>query len=101
MGLKLRPVDEREDPVKNGTAAAKYLNYLHGRFHDWPLALAAYNAGEGRVSKLLKTHHARSFDKIAIHLPAETQMYVPKFDAVLLKREQVSLHAIPAPKKRG
>ncbi|MBL9126305.1 MAG: hypothetical protein JNL97_01600, partial [Verrucomicrobiales bacterium] len=58
---------------------------------DWPLALAAYNAGPGRVADTLKRRRARSFDAIAPDLPAETQMYVPKFDAVLQRRERVSL----------
>lgn len=79
--------DERTNPEKSGRAAAKYLRYLHDRFGDWRLALAAYNAGEGRVGELLKRHKAKSFDEIAHRLPTETQMYVPKVEAIIKKRE--------------
>ena len=72
-------------------AAAKYLRYLHGKFRDWRLALAAYNAGEGRVRRLLEKEGAKSFDEIATKLPAETQMYVPKVEATILRREGVNL----------
>ena len=53
FGLKTWPLDQRLNPEKSARAAAKYLDYLHGRFKDWRLALAAYNAGEGTVQKLL------------------------------------------------
>jgi membrane-bound lytic murein transglycosylase D len=94
-GLSLWPVDERLQPEKNAAAAAGYLKYLHGEFKDWPLALAAYNAGEGRVRNLLSQYKTQSFDKIATHLPAETQMYVPKINATLLRREGVTLAQLP------
>jgi len=91
QGLRTWPLDQRRDPEKSAVAAAQYLNSLHKRFQDWRLALAAYNAGEGKVSKLLKGQKARSFDEIAPRLPAETQMYVPRFEAVLLKREGLKI----------
>ncbi len=96
-GLSLFPRDERLQPEKNARAAAQYLKYLHGRFGDWRLALAAYNAGEGRVQRLLQKHKARTFDRIATRLPAETQMYVPKIEATLLRREGLSLAALKGP----
>ena len=83
--------DQRLRAEDNTRAAAKYLRHLHGQFKDWPLALAAYNAGEGTVQKLLDRHKARTFDAIATHLPAETQMYVPKVEATLARREGVKL----------
>lgn len=98
LGLALRPKDERLEAEKNAQAAAKYLRYLHGRFKDWPLALAAYNAGEGNVRRLLDKYKARSFDGIATHLPAETQMYVPKIDATLQRREGLTLAQLQPPK---
>ena len=90
-GLKTSPSDQRLQPEDSARAAAKYLGHLHGQFKDWRLALAAYNAGEGTVQKLLERHKARTFDAIATHLPAETQMYVPKVEATLLRREGVEL----------
>ncbi len=90
--------DERTDAEKSGRAAARYLRKLYTRFGDWRLALAAYNAGEGRVSDLLKKYKAHSFDEIASRLPAETQMYVPKVEAVVLKREGMTLAQLKSPK---
>jgi membrane-bound lytic murein transglycosylase D len=83
--------DERFHAEKNAHAAARYLRRLYLKFGDWRLALAAYNAGEGRVAELLKKQKAKSFDAIATKLPAETQMYVPKVEAVIYKREKRSL----------
>jgi membrane-bound lytic murein transglycosylase D len=94
LGLSLAPIDERLDPRKSAIAAAKYLKYLHGRFGDWRLALAAYNAGETRVKSLLDRASARTYAAIAQRLPAETQMYVPKIEATLRKREGVTLSAL-------
>lgn len=79
--------DERLHPEKNARAAAHYLRQLYERFGDWRLALAAYNAGEGRVASLLKKQNAKSFDAIAERLPAETQMFVPKVEAIIRTRE--------------
>ncbi len=90
-GLSTFPFDQRKDPEKCAGAAARLLRRLHGRFRDWPLALAAYNAGEGRVQTLLTRHKATRFPEISRHLPAETQMYVPKVEAVILRREGKSL----------
>jgi membrane-bound lytic murein transglycosylase D len=97
LGLSLRPDDQRLNPEKNAGAAAKYLGQLHGQFKDWRLALAAYNAGEGNVRNLLARHQAKSFDQIARHLPAETQLYVPKVEATLQKREGVRLSQLTMP----
>jgi len=91
MGLNLRPVDDRLVPVKSGRAAAQYLKYLHDKFGDWALALAAYNSGEGRVRRLLEQYRASRFDEIADRLPPETQVYVPKVEATILRREGVAL----------
>jgi len=90
-GLRTWPFDQRLQPEENAQAAAHYLRYLNGRFRDWRLALAAYNAGEGTVEDLLSRYKAHSFDAIATKLPAETQMYVPKFEAVLLRREGLKI----------
>ena len=63
-------------------------------FHDWRLALAAYNCGEGTVQKLLDRYKTQSYDDIAEHLPAETQMYVPRVEAVILQREGAKLEQL-------
>src|SRR5213078_1255012 len=85
-GLKtVWPRDERLQPEPSARAAAQYLQYLHLRFKDWRLALAAYNAGEGTVQELLTSQKTVSYDAIAARLPAETQMYVPKIEATLFR----------------
>ena len=94
FGLSLSPVDERLDAAKNARAAAKYLKALHARFGDWPLAFAAYNCGEGRVSKILRAQNGKTFDDIHDKLPAETRMYVPKIAALVRLRENADLEAL-------
>ncbi len=96
-GLRINPFDQRKNPQKNAQAAAKHLDYLYRKFKDWRLTLAAFNAGEGTVGRLLQKHRAKTYDEIATRLPAETQMYVPRIEAVLLKREGARLASLPSP----
>lgn len=97
FGMKLAPTDERLDPHKSARAAAQYLHFLHGRFGSWPLALAAYNAGEGRVGRTLRSHNGSTFADIADHLPSETQMYVPKVLSTVQLREGINPEDLPPP----
>ena len=97
FGLRLKPDDERLNPQRSAHAAAQYLRFLYGRFDSWPLALAAYNAGEGRVGRLLRTHNGSRFEDIAAYLPAETQMYVPKVLATVALREGLDPDTLPPP----
>ena len=101
LGLRTMLPDERKDPAKSAQAAARMLRGLHARFGDWPLALAAYNAGPGRVQRTLEKKKARTFAEIASALPVETRMYVPKVLAVLKVRSGVSLAGPigPSPKR--
>ena len=103
FGLSLQPSDQRLDPHHSARAAARYLRTLYGQFADWPLVLAAYNAGEGRVSRLLKARGTRTFSTIENDLPIETRMYVPKVLATIEVREGVSAEmlAVPAPRARN
>ncbi|HLX94507.1 MAG TPA: lytic transglycosylase domain-containing protein [Verrucomicrobiae bacterium] len=94
FGLSLWPRDQRYQAEPSATASAQYLKYLYDRFKDWRLTLAAYNAGEGTVQKLLDRYKAHSYDDIAGHLPAETQMYVPRVEAVLQQREGANLEQL-------
>jgi membrane-bound lytic murein transglycosylase D len=89
--------DDRLQPEKSARAAARYLRRLHERFGEWRLALAAYNCGEGRVSALLKKHKGKTYDDINAYLPVETQMYVPKIEATLRKREHLQLRDLKTP----
>lgn len=96
-GLSLWPRDQRRQPEIAAAAAAKYLRQLHDQFGDWRLAVAAYNCGPGTVQKLLKRYDAASYAAIATHLPAETQMYVPKVEATILHREGLELEKLKMP----
>jgi membrane-bound lytic murein transglycosylase D len=58
-------VDERLDLDKSIHAAARYLRDLHRQFRDWPLALAAYNAGEEAVQRAILRTSSRDFNVIA------------------------------------
>jgi len=78
--------DERRDPVKSTMAAGDYLKYLHGIFGSWNLAMAAYNAGEGKILKALsKTKSDDYWDlQKTKYIKNETKEYVPKFIAASL-----------------
>jgi membrane-bound lytic murein transglycosylase D len=87
FGLKRdRWVDERMDPEKSTQAAILYLKELHRIFGDWTTAMAAYNCGEGKVLKCIRTQRISYLDNfwdLYERLPRETAFYVPKFLAVL------------------
>ena len=83
----------RKNPPR---AAARYLRALRNKFGSWPLAFAAYNAGEGRVGRALVAHHAHDFAGVAASLPAETRMYVPEVCAVIAARTGMTPEEIPA-----
>jgi len=78
-------MDERRDPYLATHCAADYLEKLYNDFNDWYLALAAYNAGEGRVARAMTSSgHDNYFDLInGPYLARETRDYVPKFLAIL------------------
>ena len=91
LGLGTFLPDERTDPEKSARAAAHYLRSLFDKFGSWPLALAAYNAGDGRVSRLLASRGATDFAGVSSALPAETRMYVPKVCALVAVRSGTPL----------
>ena len=77
-------IDERMDPEKSTEAAAKYLKSLYSYFDDWELALAAYNAGPGKVRRAIrKSGYKKKFWEIYRYLPRETRSYVPQFMAFM------------------
>ncbi len=98
LGLATFLPDQRTDPEKSARAAARYLKSLHERFGNWPLALAAYNAGAGRVTRALAGRPGADFSTVAGSLPAETRMYVPKVCALVSLRTGLSPDRIPPPR---
>jgi len=77
--------DDRMHADRSTRAAARYLAYLYRHYQDWPLALAAYNAGEGRVDRALARRPGATFWELASHgaLPRISRDYVPKILAVV------------------
>lgn len=78
--------DERRDPIKATVAAARYLTKLYGDFGSWEVAAAAYNAGEGKLSKAIIKYKSEDFWDISKgrYLKAETKDYVPKIMALAI-----------------
>ena len=89
-------IDERLDPEKSTEAAIKYLTALHQIFGDWSTVLAAYNSGENRVLRTIRTqgiNYLDDFWDLYKQLPWETARYVPRFLA--------TLHIVSNPEKYG
>ncbi|MCW8128266.1 LysM peptidoglycan-binding domain-containing protein [Microbulbifer halophilus] len=95
--------DGRRDVDDSTRAAIEYFTYLSGHFDgDWELALAAYNAGEGRVRRAVERNRRRGKGTSFwdLDLPRETQRYVPQLLALaeVVSRAdyyRVPLHDIP------
>jgi membrane-bound lytic murein transglycosylase D len=94
--------DGRRDVPAATTAALDMLEYLYKKTDNWLYALAAYNAGEGRLRKAIRYNEARglSTDFFALNLPTETEQYVPQFLAladVIKNADQygINLNRIP------
>ena len=105
FGLKrTKYIDERIDPVKSTKAAIAYLKELHQIFGDWATVLAAYNCGEGRVLRVIRTQNINYLDNfwdLYERLPYETARYVPRFMATLhivKNLEKYGLDSIPVNK---
>ena len=84
-------VDERKDPYRSTEAAASYLSRLYDIFHDWHLAVASYNGGEGKIGRAKKATGASNLHEIIqknntlddkLQLREETALYVPRFLAI-------------------
>ena len=83
-GLKINWwMDERRDPVKSTVAAANYFKDLYEMFGSWKLAMAAYNAGEGKILKALNRTNTDDYWSLldTKYIRGETKDYVPKFIA--------------------
>jgi peptidoglycan lytic transglycosylase D len=80
-------LDERRDPYRSTVAAASYFRDLYNEFGDWYLAMAGYNAGEGRVRNAIESTGSRNFWEMTNDgraFRAETRDYVPKFIAAAI-----------------
>lgn len=79
-------IDERRDPEKSTIAAANYLKDLYEMFGSWDFALAAYNAGEGKIGRIMNATGYKSFWDVISHkkIKRETKEYVPRFVAATI-----------------
>jgi len=87
FGLKQNSwYDGRRDVIESTQAALDYLQYLYNTLeHDWLNAIAAYNAGEGRIMRAIQANKKRRLptDFWSLDLPAETTAFVPKLLALV------------------
>jgi peptidoglycan lytic transglycosylase D len=103
-GLTVTPIlDERRDPVRATPEALGFLGELRERFGSWYLALAAYNGGPGRMSRILREGAPLApvsdslFIAIRSRLPAETRDFIPKLLAAATLASQPARHGFVAP----
>lgn len=96
-GLKVgRNIDQRTDPARATDAAVKYLKFLNRKFEKTSvlLTIAAYNAGEGRIARIVRksgvNNRRRGYSHVLRFLPKETRGYVPEFlaAALILKKPE-------------
>jgi membrane-bound lytic murein transglycosylase D len=94
--------DGRRDVPAATTAALDMLEYLYKKTDNWLYALAAYNAGEGRLREAIRYNESRglSTDFWSLPLPKETRQYVPQLLAIadVIKNAQhygINLQSIP------
>lgn len=79
-------IDERRDFTKSTTAASRYLGDMFKMFNSWYLTAAAYNMGEGRMSRLIAKHKTNNYWILSKKkdFPEETSQYIPKLLAAML-----------------
>ncbi len=103
FGVKMNSnLDDRRNIVTSTNAALNYLQYLHDTFHDWDLAIAAYNAGEGTVQNAINYNQARGLptDYWHLPLPEQTKEYVPKllaFANIIQTPSHYGMRLMPVP----
>lgn len=94
--------DGRRDVTAATQAALDYLQKLYMDFDSWELALAAYNCGEGCVSRAIQKNAAQGkpTDFLSLPLPSETRHYVPKLMAMkqlVLEPERFGVELVNIP----
>ena len=77
-------VDERNGFEKATRASARYLKWLYNRYHNWELAIAAYNTGEGNIDRAIRCAGVADFWTIYPYIAKETRDYVPNILATIL-----------------
>lgn len=105
-GIKMNTwYDGRQSTIVSTKAALNFLSYLYEQFdHNWLLALAAYNAGPGAVMAAIHDNerHGRPTDFWALHLPKQTEQYIPKLLAlaeIIQHPKEYGIRLSPVPNK--
>jgi membrane-bound lytic murein transglycosylase D len=96
-------VDDRRSVINATNAALNYLEKLHKEFGTWELALASYNAGEGRVGRSIKRNkrNKKPAGYYSLRLPKETKNYVPKLFAIKNIISNPSKYGLELPKVKN
>ena len=100
FGLRQTPdFDGRRDVFASTEAALEYLETLHARFEDWPLALAAFNFGQGNVARAMEANARRGAptDYWSLQLSDDAMSYVPRILAV---RQLIESRRVELPRHR-
>lgn len=89
-------VDERRNIEKSTEAAIRHLRHLYKKFGNWELALAAYNGGEGQVSRAIESTGKENIWELISSgaLSRETSEYVPRYAALVLIYKNTRLFRI-------
>jgi membrane-bound lytic murein transglycosylase D len=93
-------VDERRDPFRSTDAAVRHLRGLYKTFGSWYLAAAAYNSGDGRIARLLKSYglplkaQDDAYWLMQDALPTETRSYVPGLLAAVIIGENREMFGV-------
>lgn len=89
-------IDERRNIEKSTEAAIRHLRHLYIKFGRWDLALAAYNGGEGQLSRAIETAGTENIWELINSgaLSRETSEYVPRYAALILIYKNTRLFRI-------
>ena len=105
-GVKINSFyDGRRSTTVSTKVALSFLSYLYQQFdHNWLLALAAYDAGPGTVMAAMhyNEEHGKPTNFWALHLPKETQVYIPKLlalAAIIQHPSEYGIRLAPVPNK--
>jgi len=99
-GLEKRgSVDKRYDFERATDSAFLLLNDLYKKYHNWSLAIAAYNCGDKRIIDESRIQGVRSY--YDLRLPQETERYVFRILAVKAVLSNPSQFGYELPKGWG
>ncbi|MCX7023793.1 MAG: LysM peptidoglycan-binding domain-containing protein [Spirochaetes bacterium] len=92
-------IDERRDFWKSTDGALRKLRDNHRALGNWNLALAAYNAGLGAVTRVVKKGGSSDFYELCDKgfFKRETTLYVPKFMAIVTTAMYGGRNGLPTP----